>query len=169
MKIGSWLVSAFCIGGIVLLSGCGEEPAAPAKPAVPAKTAAESKAAELVKPAVQAAPSAAPAQTASRPAGQTVLGRSVERGNSADCANNLKQAGVFMMIYANDHGDWLPGSLGELVKSGCPENVLSCPGGDKFEYLIKSQTRIGGRNVPVAKCAAHNLVLFADGRVGAAE
>ena len=141
MKLVSRSIPVWCLGGVLWLAGCGDPAPAPAK----------------------AAP--APAKAAAR----MIPGRSLERGSALDCANNLKQAGVFVLIYANDHNDWLPEAPAALVGSGCPENVLRCPGGDKFEYLIAGKVRGGDRNLPVARCAKHNLVLYADGRVEAAK
>ena len=144
MKIGSWLLSVSCAGCVVLFSGCGE------RSSVPDKTA----------PAKPAAPKYASAQT--------IPGRAIERGNAVDCGNNLKQVGVFVQIYANDHSDWLPGSVDDLVNAGCPDNVLKCPAGGKYELVVSGRVRNTGK-VKFMRCPAHHLILGSDGQVGAAE
>ena len=142
MKIGSQLLSVVCVGCAVLFSGCGEQSPAPEKPA-PAKPAAPKHV-----------------------AAQTIPGRAIERGNALDCGNNLKQVGVFVQIYANDNNDWLPGSATDLVKAGCPENVLKCPDGGKYELIVSGKVRNTGK-VKFMRCPAHQLVLSSDGQVAA--
>ena len=146
MKIGSKLIGVACIGCAVWFSGCGEQSPAPEKTA-PAKPAA-------------AVSKYAPAQT--------IPGRAIERGNVLDCGNNLKQVGVFVQIYANDHGDWLPGSAADLANAGCPENVLKCPDGGKYELIVSGKVRNTGK-IDFMRCPAHKLVLRSDGQVVAAE
>ncbi len=145
MKIGSQLLSLVCVACAVSFSGCGEQSPAPEKSA-PAK----------------------PAAAANHIPAQTIPGRAIERGNAIDCGNNLKQVGVFVQIYANDNGDWLPGSTADLVKAGCPESVLKCPDGGKYELIVSGRVRNTGK-VKFMRCTAHQLVLDSNGQVGAAE
>ena len=138
MKIKSWSALVLAVSGAVWFAGCDEAPAP--------------------TPRAPAAPVAA----------QTVPGRALERGNALDCANNLKQVGVFVQTYVIDHADWLPESGEELRKSGCPDSVLSCPGGGKYEFLVTGKVR-NAANVNLMRCPAHGLILRADGQVAAAE
>jgi prepilin-type N-terminal cleavage/methylation domain-containing protein len=40
-----------------------------------------------------------------------VLAAAKERGRRAQCVNNLKQAGIALQLYADEHGDQLPGPI----------------------------------------------------------
>jgi prepilin-type processing-associated H-X9-DG protein len=56
------------------------------------------------------------------------LNRASETANRVKCASNLRQMGMAIMLYSNDHKGDLPDRMGELVQAGYlkPE-VFICP------------------------------------------
>ena len=57
----------------------------------------------------------------------------VELARRKACQSNVKQIGVFLIMYAGDHDDAFPKTLGELLKGGylTSAKVLHCPGDAK--------------------------------------
>ena len=134
---------ALCAG--LLLTGCDK---LKAKGDAKANTA-EAKANAQAQAAVRRV---APGQA------QTVYGKSMEKGRSADCQNNMRNLSQYLMMC----GDYLPTSAREFTQNGCPGETLRCPAGGDYEFLVKGRTRNAGK-VPVLRCPKHGLVLCSDG------
>jgi hypothetical protein len=73
----------------------------------------------------------------------------VELARRKACQSNVKQIGVFLIMYANDHDDAFPKTLGELLKGGylTSAKTLHCPG-DAKPYKEPEQKDF--RNMEVA-------------------
>lgn len=104
-------------------------------------------------------PEAKPAEKPQAPAkAQTAYGSAMERARSTECLMRLMGLKPYLMMV----GDYLPASREEFAKTGCPDEMLSCPGGEKYEFLVEGKVRNSGK-VPFLRCPTHALVLYSDG------
>jgi prepilin-type processing-associated H-X9-DG protein len=123
------------------------------------------------------------------------LNAAKERANRVQCASNLKQIGIGVMLYANDHRGRFPPDLGTLVTDAdlgweafvCPSSAGAAPPGDvrnnpqqlnawaneHAHYVYRGANLHPGvdANTVLAHDLRHNHeeeginILFADGRV----
>ena len=104
-------------------------------------------------------PKAKPAEPPAAPnKAQTVYGSAMERGRAVECAGRMTGMGQYLMMC----GDYLPTSREDFAKAGCPDEMLNCPGGEKYEFLVTGKVRNAGK-VKVLRCPTHELVLWSDG------
>lgn len=104
-------------------------------------------------------PEAKPAAKPEAPSrAQTAYGSAMERARSTECLTRMMGLKTYLVM----GGDYLPASREEFAKAGCPDEMLSCPGGEKYEFLVKGKVRNAGK-VPFLRCPTHELVLYSDG------
>ena len=104
-------------------------------------------------------PEAKPAEKPQAPAkAQTVYGSAMERGRATECLTRMMGLGQYLMM----SGEYLPASREDFAKTGCSDEMLNCPGGEKYEFLVKGKVRNAGK-VKVLRCPTHELVLWSDG------
>jgi len=148
-------IAALALGAGLMLSGCGKLKNKPADRKTAEKLSAEAvpqpKAAETVK---------TPAKPAAKP--QTAYGSAMAKGRSVDCMNNMRSLSQYLMMC----GDCLPTSQREFMQNGCPGEVLRCPAGGDYEFLVKGKVRNAGK-VPVLRCPTHGVILYSDGSTAA--
>ena len=134
---------ALCAG--LLLTGCDK---------LKAKGEANAKAAE------DKANAQAQAMVQGRLPGQpqTHYGSAMQKARSSDCLNNMRNLSQYMMMC----GEYLPTSARDFTQNGCPGEVLRCPAGGDYEFLVKGRVRNAGK-VKVLRCPTHDLVLYSDG------
>jgi prepilin-type processing-associated H-X9-DG protein len=101
------------------------------------------------------------------------LVKQLPEGKDRICMNNLKQLGLAIAIYANDHKDALPGSLEVLAgRYVTDQAILKCPvSGTPYVYVgkglkldAKPTSIIAYDDTPVHSGSRH--ALFVDGHVG---
>jgi len=138
MRNGFLRVAAAALCAAALLTGCDKPKA---------------------KPAEQ--PQAANAQAQTAPAKpQTVLGSAMERGRATECLSRIMALGQYLMMC----GEYLPMSREDFTKAGCSEEMLKCPGGDQYEFLVKEKIRTAtSGKTKVLRCPRHELVLYSNG------
>jgi len=91
---------------------------------------------------------------------QTVYGSAMERGRATECLSRMMGLGQYLVMC----GEYLPASRGDFAKAGCPDEMLDCPGGEKYEFLVKGKIRTASSGkTKVLRCPAHDLVLYSDG------
>ena len=122
------------------------------------------------------------AMTAAR-ANDQFFAEAQQRAGRIACANNLKQIGLAMHIYASDHHDLSPSSLGQFTNELVTPKILICPSDaarqayasipwSDFRLEMSSyQLRLSGTNdldyaqCVVGECPIHHNYLLADGSV----
>jgi prepilin-type N-terminal cleavage/methylation domain-containing protein len=82
------------------------------------------------------------------------------QAGKVNCANNLKQIGAALELYAGQNSDTYPGSLALLGTSGAVDNtaILICPVGANPAYVYTAPTAGTASNAADATCtntAAH--------------
>lgn len=103
-----------------------------------------------------------------------------EQAERVSCVNNLKQIGLAARIWANDHGDVLPGDFLTMSNELSTPKILVCPG-DKAQQPAKNWSEFNASSashellspgatvtdpqVVYARCLIHNNVLLVDGSV----
>ena len=103
------------------------------------------------------------------------------KANTINCTNNLKQVGLAMVLFADDHKGCFPTASGEsmeelktLVGSS---DALKCPSGDEYTILVNGQRSSSLRDPSdtiIAICPNEHgtgllNVLFADGHVASVD
>ena len=104
-------------------------------------------------------PKAKPAEPSPAPGkAQTVYGSAMERGKATECLTRVMGLKTYLVM----GGEYLPASREDFNNLGCPDEMLSCPGGEKYEFLVTGKVRNAGK-VKVLRCPVHELVLWSDG------
>ena len=104
-------------------------------------------------------PEAKPAPKPEAPAkARSAYGSAMERGKAAECLTRMMGLKPYLVM----GGEYLPASREEFAKTGCPDEMLICPGGEKYEFLVKGKVRNSGK-IGVLRCPTHELVLYSDG------
>lgn len=87
-----------------------------------------------------------------------------ERATRIKCINNIKQVGLAARIWANDHGDHLPGDYDTMKAELVTDKVTFCPkdGMTRYEILSPGVSELQPEIVYV-RCAIHNNVGMVDG------
>ena len=147
MKIGISWCAAVALCGVVLLTGCDKLKAKGEANVKAAEAKAKARAQEAVRERL-------PGQA------RTVYGKSMEKGRAADCGNNMRNLSQYLMM----GGEYLPTSARDFTQNGCPAEVLRCPAGGDYEFLVKGRTRNAGK-VKVLRCPNHGFELCSDGSV----
>ncbi len=118
---------------------------------------------------------------AQEPAASIYAGMTASPTRAITCMNNLKQVGLAMMMYANDHQGSCPGTLAEIEPYLGNKRLLNCPAMRQkrgqsalYLYLLPPGTKLKDINEPSRTIAVmdnlaapHPLlaILFADGHV----
>lgn len=91
---------------------------------------------------------------------QTVYGSAMERGKATECLARIMALGQYLMMC----GEYLPMSKEDFIKAGCSEEMLKCPGGDGYVFLVKDKVRTAtSGKTEVLRCPRHELVLYSNG------
>jgi prepilin-type processing-associated H-X9-DG protein len=103
------------------------------------------------------------------------LARTREQARQVSSMANLKQVGLGLLTYANDHDDKLPDDLKSLVPDRIDSKILESPRkpkdftGPSYVYIAGQTTSMNPRNIVVyenpAFCSDEVNVLFMDGHV----
>ena len=84
----------------------------------------------------------------------------MERGRATECLSRIMALGQYLMMC----GEYLPMSKEDFIKAGCSEEMLKCPGGDGYVFLVKQKIRTAtSGKTEVLRCPRHELVLYSNG------
>jgi len=108
------------------------------------------------------------------------LAKAKERAESVACVNNLKQLGLALRLWANDHGDMFPPDVLSMTNEVHTPKILVCPGDRareaaeswasytaahcSYEYLAPSAPETEPDRVAF-RCPIHGNVGLCDGSV----
>ena len=100
------------------------------------------------------------------------LFKAKQQAGKVSCANNLKQVGVAMELYASKNSNTYPANLSALSVDGDIDDtaVMSCPvGGSVYTYAAGSvPTSATASNAQIINCLQHgggNIMLYKGGYV----